>query len=329
MDVGLAIEVAPVVGRRPCAIRGLRQRMRRRAEAERVEEQRLRIAFPAIGQEARLASPAVRHRDPPVLRPLPVHSPVQRVGELADAALVVGRAVEVLGGEQRARDQERRVDRRHLAVPRSGAAVHVEEVVVEAAAAGRVQRRPLHTVREERERGERAPQRLVARDPPALDADRIRREPEPRRGDAARPAGPRAIGDEPVALARHVRKILERLALHLVEQRSVGLRVSVHRAATAAQSPPRPAAGPARRTRRRCAHGAAAAAARRPRMRARGARAARRTGTRARAASAMPPSRARAARRCGATTRAARPRSARARSRRARRAPGAAATRSS
>ena len=58
-----------------------RQRMRRRAESQDVEHQRLVVALPAPWQKSALGFPSVGDRRPAVLRPRPVDAAIERVGK--------------------------------------------------------------------------------------------------------------------------------------------------------------------------------------------------------------------------------------------------------
>ena len=160
------VDAPPPVGGGPGGIALLGERVGRRPEAEHVEQHGLVVAMPAIGEEAALRRPAVRDGGPAALRPAPVDAAVERVGERADLVLVGRLAIEVGGGGQHARQEERRVDGRELAPPGATARLHVEEVVVEPLVAGGVGRRPLRAVAEESQPGEHRPGDLVARDSP-------------------------------------------------------------------------------------------------------------------------------------------------------------------
>ena len=120
--------------------------MRRRAQAEHVQEQPLVVALPAVREEAGLRPPAVRERRAAVPGPVPVGPAVERVGQAADLGLVGRVVVEIGGGGEHAREQERRVDRGQLALPDAAAGLDVEEVVEEALVPGGVRLRPLREV---------------------------------------------------------------------------------------------------------------------------------------------------------------------------------------
>jgi len=82
--------------------------------------------FSILGVDA-----AVGHCDSAVLRPIPIRPPIERIGELADFALVRAFARKVLRGSQHPGEQKGAVDRRQFAGPDALSADHVEKVVVE------------------------------------------------------------------------------------------------------------------------------------------------------------------------------------------------------
>src|SRR6185369_17920411 len=77
----VSVQVLPLVGHGPGRIALVAQRMRRRAEAEHVEKDRLAVALPAVVQEAAFGLPAMRHRSFLALCPTPVDPAVQRLGQ--------------------------------------------------------------------------------------------------------------------------------------------------------------------------------------------------------------------------------------------------------
>src|SRR4029079_7694709 len=95
VQILVAVAFLPLVGRAPSGIAFGWQRMRRRAEAEHVQQQGFVIAFPPPRQESALGLPAVRDRGAPVLRPLPVGAAIERVGEVPDFPFVGSGRVEV------------------------------------------------------------------------------------------------------------------------------------------------------------------------------------------------------------------------------------------
>lgn len=211
------VDGPPSIGRcpRPIALRG--ERVRRRSEPEHVQQQRLVIPFPPVRQESTLGSPPVGHGGAAVLGPLPIDARVQPDGEVADLALGRRVPVEVRGGGQHAAQQEGGVDRRQLALPRARSGLRVEKVIVEPLVARRVGLGSLLAPPEEPQGGERARPGLGARDESALDADRIRGEPQPHRRDARRPAGACLVEHQSIRALGLVQKVAERPALDRVE----------------------------------------------------------------------------------------------------------------
>ena len=154
---------------------------------------------------------------PPFCAQLPVRAAVEGVGQGADLVLVFRVAIEVRGGGQHAREQERRVDGGQLALPDAPPGLHVEEVVVEPLVAGGVRLRPLRAVPEEPQLGEHPLGHEVAGQDPALDDERGRRQGHPDRGDAAGRAVLRLVPDQPVAVVDLVNVVLDRPPLEGVQ----------------------------------------------------------------------------------------------------------------
>ncbi len=185
-----------------CPGRGV-DRMRRRAEGEDVEDHRLVVAAPLVVDEAVLGVPAhARPRGGFGLRPVPFGPAVERFGELADLALRGIVAVEVGLAEERAGEEQRRVDRSTARRARSGSASHVEEVVEETSVAGRRRSapRPCGAAPRKRSVVSTRSRRLLAGDPAALDADRIGGEPETDGGDAGERGRRPAVGHQAVGV---------------------------------------------------------------------------------------------------------------------------------
>ena len=218
-----AVQMLPLIGQRPRLEAALGQRMRRRARAERVQDDAFAVALPAVVQKAALGLPAVQHAVAAVARPGPVDASVQRIGELADVALVARRRIEVDRGVEHAGDQQRGVDHRQLRGPDPRAAAHVEEVVVEALEARRLRAAALVARVEEMQRGERAPRGVSARHPAALDADDVGRQREADDRDAARRVGARGVGDQAVVAVGVDGEIVERGTLDLVQQQFIAI----------------------------------------------------------------------------------------------------------
>lgn len=130
-----------------------------------------------------------------VLRPSPIASPVERVGEITDFPFLGHLGVEIGCGCQRAGQQERRIDRRQFAVPHAPAGLHVEEMIIEPAIARDVRLLPLRTVREEAQRRQRSRHRGAACPKTAVDSDRIAGKGQSRRSNAGGRAGLRLVDD--------------------------------------------------------------------------------------------------------------------------------------
>src|SRR5262245_35857292 len=111
------VDTPPLIGRAIGAIALRRQRMRRRAETEDVEQQSFVVALPAVGNESVLRSPAVSQRRSAIACPVPVSPSVQEVGKAADLRLVGRVAVEVGANRERASEKKCRIYRRKLALP--------------------------------------------------------------------------------------------------------------------------------------------------------------------------------------------------------------------
>ena len=215
----MAVNPLPLVGVRRRLEGGRRDRVRRRADREGVQDQRLRVALPAVAEEAALGGPPHRDRLALVHRPLPVDGVVEGVGAVADLRLVrVVGVVEEGGGAEEARDQERRVDGRQLARPGAAAVHHVEEVVEEAPVPDAVLRAVLGRVAEEADRRERDLAGGLAGHPPPRHSDGQRREAEADRRDRRGAVGHGAVHDEPVRPVRLAREVGERGTVDGVEQ---------------------------------------------------------------------------------------------------------------
>ena len=172
--------------------------MGRRAQAEQIEQQPLVVALVAIREEAGLRPPAVRERRAAVSRPVPVGPAVERVGQAADLGLVGRVAIEVGGGGEHAREQERRIDRGQLALPDAAAGFDVEEVIEEALVSRRVRLRPLGKIVQEAEPAAGPLGRERPEEHAAFDDDRERRQGHPHGGDAARRGRIGFVPDQPV-----------------------------------------------------------------------------------------------------------------------------------
>src|SRR5690606_20324664 len=110
---------------------------------------------------------ALREAGGAVLRPVPVHAAVERVGTLADLALLTV-SVEIACRHQHAGDEERGIDQREFALPDAPAGPHVEEMIIEALVAGGIGCLALGTVQEEAQHLEGPARSLPARKPAVL-----------------------------------------------------------------------------------------------------------------------------------------------------------------
>jgi hypothetical protein len=191
--------------------------MRRRTEAENVDEQPLVVPCPAIRQESAFAHPSMGDRRLAVAGPIPIRAAVQRVRQRADFFFLLRVLREVLARGQHSREEKRRVDRGEFASQKSFSRLHVEEVIVEAFVACGVGRRTLRTVPKESQRRERQPPPQIAVDEAAFDADRISGQRQPDGGDAGRRAVARMVRHQAVGGIVLIEEILERLALQIVQ----------------------------------------------------------------------------------------------------------------
>src|SRR3989441_177817 len=224
-DVLLSVEAPPLIGAHPLPPGAWIHRERWGAERQDVEDHRLVVATPVVGEEAALGRPAVRHRGGTRLGPAPVGARVQRLGGVADGTLDGCGAVEIGLGEEHAREQQGGVDRGELHLPEALSCVLVEEVVEEAVVAGHPARvRALRRGPEEPERREGPLGRLGSGDVAAFHADGIGGEREPHRRDARERLGGPAIGGEPVLGVGEVPEIVEGALLQGVEERGSPIR---------------------------------------------------------------------------------------------------------
>ena len=81
------VDVLPLVGRGPRREAVRRQWMRRRRQAQHVENGRLAIALPAIVQKSALRLPSLPRGRCAAARPLPIDAAVDRIGAFADLVL--------------------------------------------------------------------------------------------------------------------------------------------------------------------------------------------------------------------------------------------------
>ncbi len=222
-DVLVPLPALPAVVARPLLPYRRVDGMRRRAEGEELQDHRLVVAVPVGFDELRLGLPPHADARRPRLRPAPLDARVELLGELPDLALVRVVAVEVLAAEEDAGEQQRGVDRRQLDLLEALAGLGNEEVVEEAAVAGRAARlRPLRRLPEETQRAQHALARLVAAHPAALDADRVGGEPEAGGGHGGEGLRRPAVGDEAGVRVGEVPEVAEGALLNVVEKGRVG-----------------------------------------------------------------------------------------------------------
>ena len=126
------VDVLPLIGRGPRREAVGRQRVRRRRQAQNVENGRLAIALPAIVQKSAFRLPSLPRGRSAAARPLPIDAAVDRIGACADLVLARRVRAEIDARGQHARQQQRGVDQRQFRLPHALAGLHVEKMVVEA-----------------------------------------------------------------------------------------------------------------------------------------------------------------------------------------------------
>ena len=195
--------------------------MRRRSEAEQVEHRRFAEGVPAVHDHPALGPPAVRQqRRVAVAHPVEIEAVVDRRGEARD----LGIAGEALAHAEDPTHQQRRVDRRHLALPLARPSVDVDPVVEPAL----LVRLPFG---KGAQRGARALEDRVAWLPAALRGDAHAGQAEADRGDAAdldvvvarrRAVGARSVADDPRCRIGLLPEERERAPRQILEGRVVG-----------------------------------------------------------------------------------------------------------
>src|ERR1019366_2727560 len=88
VKIFLSVTVFPTVSGSPRCVALLGQRMRRRAQAQDIQQQRLVVTSPTVLEKSTFGLPAVRDRCATVLRPLPICASIERVGKHTDFMLV-------------------------------------------------------------------------------------------------------------------------------------------------------------------------------------------------------------------------------------------------
>ncbi len=114
---------------------------------------------------------------------MPISTPVQRLRQRTNIALVLCVTIEITRCCERARQQISRIDRGDLTLPGATSGFHVEEVIIKTSVPGRITLLPLRAVVEETECRERTSHCFRAAQIFSFDRDRIRRERKTYRGD--------------------------------------------------------------------------------------------------------------------------------------------------
>src|SRR5919106_579820 len=136
--------------------------MRLGSESKDIQQQRFVVARPSVWQKAAFGFPGVSHGGAAVLRPLPINALIEGLGQPSEFALFRTGAVKVGGARQRASEENRRVDRRELTVPRAPARANIHKVIVETPMAGDIRFRSLLALVEEPQCRQRAFDRCAA-----------------------------------------------------------------------------------------------------------------------------------------------------------------------
>ncbi|MCY1303961.1 hypothetical protein D9M70_536930 [compost metagenome] len=216
MEVRPAINRDPVVALRKGGVVLRLDRMIGRPERQHIEQQRLAVSPPAMLQEPAGRAPAHRQCVTPVQRPAPVDPRIEPFGQRADLAFPRVLAGEKGGSGQASGDQQRRVDGREFAAPGALAGPHIEKVIVEAAIAARPLVARLRALGQEAQRGQHPPDRLAARNPPALDADGITGKAETGRRNTRRRDRQRRVRDQSGGRIGVIEEVSERRLLQAI-----------------------------------------------------------------------------------------------------------------
>ena len=142
-----AVDLLPLVGRSPGGVALRRQRVRGRAEPEQVEHQRLVVALPAVGQEALLGRPAVAHASLPrsaSIASRPCGTAHRRACGSRLPRRVCCSKYAAAASMPASRNAVSTLDSSRS--PGAPAALHVEEVIVEALVAGGIGLGPVRRV---------------------------------------------------------------------------------------------------------------------------------------------------------------------------------------
>ena len=213
VKIVVSVRVLPSIGRTPCGVAAVRQRICGRAERKHVEQERFIVTLPTILEEAAFRLPAVRQRCPLILGPVPIGAAIERVGEGADLMLVGRIRVEITSRRQRTGQQKGAVYRRQLALPGAPSGPHVEKMIIKTLIAGGIGLRAVRAVPEETQRRKRTLHRGRTRHEAALDPHRVRCQGEAGGSNAGRPIGRCLVDDQSVGGICLMQKVAERLAL--------------------------------------------------------------------------------------------------------------------
>ena len=195
-----------------------RQRMRRRAEAEQIENQGLIVPLPAPAQKAAPGPPTKGHRRLAVLRPVPIRAAIEDIGEFAYLSFFGAVAREIFRGGQHPRQKKRGVDRGEFAFPDTLSGDHVEEMVIEALVSRRVCGGALNAVVEESQGREGPPHPFRASHEASLDPHGIGRQGETDGRDARWRSRLSLVRDKAVERVNFASEIVESLALERVHE---------------------------------------------------------------------------------------------------------------
>ena len=212
-----AVDLLPLIGRAIGAIALGRQRMRRRAEPEDVEQQSLVVSLPAMRNESVLRSPAMGQRRPAIAGPVPVGPTVERVGQAPDLGFDGRVAVEICGNCQGTCEQERRVDGGKLALPHAASGLDVQEVIEEALVAGGIGLGTLRAFEQVAQSLQRDLRGEIPEEDSALDDDRNGRQCHADGGDADRSGRVRLVAHQPIVRVGFVQVVQHRGQLQQAE----------------------------------------------------------------------------------------------------------------
>ncbi len=209
VQIVISVTVFPPIRRSPRSVAALGQRMSGRAEPQDIQQQRLIVAFPTVLEKSAFRLPAMRHRCATVLRPLPIRTAVERVGEGADVRLVGRIRIKIHSCRQCAGQQQRTIHCRQFALPGASAGLHVEKMIKKALIAARIWFGALRAVPEKTQRGQRSRYRSGTPHKSVLDSHRICRQREAGGGNAGRPIRRGLVDHQPVDWICLMQKVAE------------------------------------------------------------------------------------------------------------------------